>query len=178
MFNNLRLLEAVAGIREKESPEMSKITRRNFLDSSARISAGLAAASGIGASLPAAPAVRTSQGDPVDKIHVALIGSGGMGRSNLRDFLRLPDVECLAIADVDDRQVGQGVRQVEERRGSRPEAYRDFRQILDRKDIDAVIVGTPDHWHALPTIFACQAAWVFNGGGSGNKVHFFSAGLP
>jgi len=135
---------------------MSKITRRNFLDSSAKVSAGVAAAR-IGTSLAATPAVRTAPGDPVDKIHVALIGSGGMGRGDLGDFLRLDEVECLAIADVDDRQVEHGARLVEEKRGSRPDGYRDFRKILDRKDIDAVIVGTPDHWHALPTIFACEA---------------------
>ena len=136
---------------------MSKITRRGFLDSSAKISVGVAAAAGLGSSAVGAPSVRTSQGSPNEKLHLGLIGSGGMGRSNLRDFLRLDDVECLALADVDERQIGHGSKLVEERRGKRPDGYRDFRQMLDRKDIDAVIIGTPDHWHALPTIIACEA---------------------
>ena len=105
----------------------------------------------------AAPSVRTSQGDPIDKIGVGLIGSGGMGRGDLRDFLRLEEVDCIAVADVDERQIEVGKKLVEERRGKRPDGYRDFRKIIDRKDIDAVIVGTPDHWHALPTIYACES---------------------
>ena len=135
---------------------MSEITRRSFLDQSAKGAAGVAAVAGAGNSV-AASSVRTTQGDPVDKLHVGLIGSGGMGKSNLRDFLRLEEIECLAVADVDEQRVESGRSLVEERRGKRPDGYRDFRRIIDRKDIDAVIVGTPDHWHALPTIIACQA---------------------
>ncbi|MGH9340106.1 MAG: Gfo/Idh/MocA family protein [Acidobacteriota bacterium] len=124
---------------------MKKINRRTFTT----LTAGALAAPSILAN--------SSQVSPNDKIHVALIGCGGMGRSNLRDFLRLDEVECLAVADVDEKRIAGGTRLVEERRGKKPDGYRDFRQIIDRNDIDVVIVGTPDHWHALPTIYACQS---------------------
>lgn len=135
---------------------MARITRRSFLDNSAKVSAGVAAAAGVGSAV-AASSVRTSQGDPAGKLNIGLIGAGGMGRANLRDFLRLKEVECLAVADVDERQVERGKALVEESRGRRPDGYKDFRKLIDRKEIDAVIVATPDHWHALPTIYACQA---------------------
>lgn len=133
---------------------MKKITRRGFLNESARVSTGIAA---IGAaSATGAATVRTSQGSPNDRIHIGLIGSGGMGRADLRDFLRLEEIDCLAVADVDKRRIEEGVRTVEQRRGKRPDGYQDFRRLIERDDIDVVIVGTPDHWHALPTIHACE----------------------
>jgi len=132
---------------------MKSITRRNFLDTSAKVSA---VAAGLGA-VSTGSAASNGAVSANDKINVALIGSGGMGRGDLRDFLRNPEIECLAIADVDTAQSAKGVELVEEMRGSRPDTFQDFRKILDRKDIDAVIVATPDHWHALPTIMACQA---------------------
>lgn len=132
---------------------MSKLTRRNFLKSSAVAASGVTAAGAA----KATPGASTRQASANDKIHIGLIGCGGMGRYNLSDFLRSDEVECLAIADVDTAQLEQGLELVESRRGKRPEGYQDFRRLLDRNDIDAVIVATPDHWHALPTIQACQS---------------------
>lgn len=123
---------------------MKKVTRRSFLENSAKLSA-------------AAAAVSTTQGSPNDQINVALVGCGGMGGGDLRDFLRLNEIQCLALADVDDRHAAEKAAMVEKSRGKRPDTHRDFRRILDRKDIDVIIVATPDHWHALPTIMACQA---------------------
>lgn len=134
---------------------MAKVTRRKFLNNSAKAASGAAAA----ASLGTAAAVERESGpvSPNDKIHLGLIGAGGMGGYDLRDFLRVPEVECLAVADVDEDHLDEKVKGVEERRGKRPEGYKDFRRLLDRSDIDVVIVATPDHWHALPTIYACQS---------------------
>ncbi len=132
---------------------MSKITRRSFLGSSAAMASGAAVASTT-ATAAQGPAGASSAND---KIHLGLIGCGGMGRYNLSDFLRVKEVECLALADVDDAQLEEGRKLVESRRDSSPERYKDFRQLLDRQDIDVVIVATPDHWHALPTILACQS---------------------
>ncbi len=132
-------------------PPMSKFTRRSFLKTSA------AAASGAAAATSATASISQSGTSANDKVHVGLIGAGGMGRYNLSDFLRVPEVECVAIADVDPAQLEEGRKLVEGRRDRKPELYGDFRRLLDRQDIDAVIVGTPDHWHALPTIMACQS---------------------
>jgi predicted dehydrogenase len=133
---------------------MEKITRRSFLDSSTRFSAGATLAAGVSASAVTASA---RQASPNDQINVALVGCGGMGKANLRDFLRVQEVQCLAVCDVDDQRIEEAALMVEKSRGKRPEGFRDFRAVMDLRDIDAVIVGTPDHWHALPTIYACQA---------------------
>jgi predicted dehydrogenase len=93
-----------------------------------------------------------------DRIRVALIGCGGMGRGDLRDFLRIKNVRCVALCDVDDAQSSKAAADVEGQGFERPNLVtRDFRRILEEKDLDAVIVATPDHWHALPTVLACQA---------------------
>ena len=96
----------------------------------------------------------------MDQVRLGVIGCGGMGRSNLRDFVKVPGVQCVALCDVDDAQVAKTqaeVLDVDTVRQKPESITRDFRKVLDRKDIDAVIVATPDHWHALPTILACHA---------------------
>ncbi|MDA2939298.1 Gfo/Idh/MocA family oxidoreductase [Acidobacteria bacterium AH-259-A15] len=138
---------------------MKRMTRRKFLDSSTKAASGVTALA-VGSSRTWAEPLasgETKTVSPNDKIHVALIGSGGMGKGDLRDFLRIDEVECLAIADVDQGRLAEGIDLVEQRRDKSPDAYQDFRRIIDRKDIDVVIVATPDHWHALPMIYACQA---------------------
>jgi predicted dehydrogenase len=81
-----------------------------------------------------------------------------MGRSDLRDFLRNKNTECAALCDVDDEQSARTARFAEEQFSQKPSLMaRDFRKVLDDKGIDAVIVATPDHWHALPAVMACQA---------------------
>ena len=135
---------------------MNRMTRRRFLGNTARTTAAATAAvAGLGTA--AVLDGRQKQAAPSDKIRVALIGSGGQGKADLGAFLKLPAVDCPAIADVDDKHMAEGVKMVADARGKNPDGYKDFRQILDRKDIDAVIVATPDHWHALATILACQA---------------------
>jgi predicted dehydrogenase len=136
---------------------MKRISRREFLGSSTKAFAGTAVMASGFESVSQSAGVQARKAGPNDKIHVALIGSGGMGKSDLSAFLRLPEVDCLAVADVDEGHLIEGLKIVETARGKRPDGYRDFRKILDRPDIQAVIVGTPDHWHALATILACQA---------------------
>jgi predicted dehydrogenase len=135
---------------------MTKRTRRNFLKDAAAGAAGASVAS-----LATAPGVSARSQDKVAganrRVRVGLVGCGGMGTGDLRAMLRL-GAECVALCDVDDEQTAKARANVEKNHQQTPAfVTRDFRRLLDRKDIDVVIVGTPDHWHALQTVMACQA---------------------
>jgi predicted dehydrogenase len=88
-----------------------------------------------------------------DKVVVGVIGTGRMGMSNLEDFAKQPEVEIAAVCDVYQPNLDQALKST----NGAAKTYKDFREILDRKDIDAVVVAAPDHWHAVPTVLACQA---------------------
>ena len=100
---------------------------------------------------------RAGEPGPNDKIRVGLIGGGGQGCRDLQFFLDNPEVDCPVVCDVDDRHLADGVKVCTGKGRPQPATEKDFRRVLERKDIDAVIVATPDHWHALPTVMACQA---------------------
>jgi len=130
--------------------------RRRFLKES--IGFGATSAALLGPTASAASADRVAGAN--ERIRIGLIGCGGMGRSNLRDFVRSPNVQCVALCDVDDAQVRKTQEEIldVEPVGQKADlTSRDFRRVLERKDIDAVIIATPDHWHAIPTIQACEA---------------------
>ncbi len=131
---------------------MRNITRRKFLERSALT---MAAFPVVGSAVWPRPG-RIEPG-PNEKIRVGLIGSGGMGRGDLACFLANPEVDCPVVCDPDDAQIGHAIQLVEEKRGHKPDGVKDFRRVIDRKDVDVVLVGTPDHWHALPMILSCQA---------------------
>lgn len=103
---------------------------------------------------PAVTAAAAQIGKPNDKLGVALIGCGGMGRADLIDFQKQPEVEIRALCDVFRPSADAAAKLVE---GTAPQIVSDYRRLLDRKDIDVVIVATPDHWHPLITIQACAA---------------------
>ncbi len=124
------------------------ITRRGFVGA-VGMTAG--AASVIGA-----PAFATGA-SANEKVRLGLIGAGSRGGQLLDSFLPQTDVEIVAIADVDDRHAGETADRVKKKKGNTPETARDYRGMLDRKDVDAVIIATPDHWHALPAIHAVLA---------------------
>src|SRR5438093_5774002 len=138
---------------------MKPKSRRKFLQDSVSLSAAAGSALLSANTLMAGTAASSARVlGANDRIRVALIGCGGMGRGDLKDFLRVKNVECVALCDVDDEQSDKALKVTEEQVSQRPALVtRDFRKVLDQKDIDAVIVATPDHWHALPTIMACQA---------------------
>jgi predicted dehydrogenase len=104
-----------------------------------------------------AHASRSFASAPSDKIQVGFIGLGGQGTSRLKEFMRQPDVVAAAVCDLDQKHLDAAAAAVEAAQGHKPVQYHDFRKLLERKDLDAVMVATPDHWHALPTIYACQA---------------------
>ena len=80
-----------------------------------------------------------------------------MGFSDLRSILKVPEVECGALCDVDASVLNRRADDVEEATGGRPALYSDFRRLLEDSSIDAVIIGTPDHWHCLMMVMACEA---------------------
>jgi predicted dehydrogenase len=121
------------------------VSRRAFIGTAA---AGLAFSTVVRASANPAPS---------DQIVIGMIGVGGMGTARLRELMKHPDVRIGAICDVDNRHVDRAVGLVEQGRGDKPERFSDFRRLLDRRDIDAVVVVTPDHWHAIPTVAAFRA---------------------
>ena len=95
---------------------------------------------------------------PSERIVLGTIGCGGMGRGNTRGFMRQPDAQVVAMCDVDSKQLEQGRGDVNKHYGNDDCAkYSDFRDLLARKDIDAVTVATPDHWHGLITVMAAYA---------------------
>ncbi len=136
---------------------MKHIDRRGFLGTSAVTAAGMA----IGA-----PAITRglAQSSPNERVNVAVVGihgrggggpNGGIG--HIREFSRVPNVRVVTLCDVDENQFPDKVAQAEEVSGFRPKTEVDFRKVLEDKDIDAVSIATPEQWHALQTIWACQA---------------------
>jgi predicted dehydrogenase len=131
------------------------VSRRRFLANSIVCPVVFSSAWGsepLASSLAAKEAV-----PPSEKIRVGFIGVGGMGSGTLNGFLGHEDVDVPVVCDVYAPNANQAREKIEKVRGKAPDMIKDFREVLDRKDIDAVVVSTPDHWHALPSILACQA---------------------
>lgn len=95
---------------------------------------------------------------PSDRINVGVIGCNGQGFADLVPFLDHKNVECLALCDIDESVLNRRAADVEKIRSKKPaNLYKDWRKLIDNKDINVVIVGTPDHWHCLQMIAACEA---------------------
>ncbi|GAA0879117.1 Gfo/Idh/MocA family oxidoreductase [Algoriphagus jejuensis] len=123
--------------------------RRNFLKSSTLLAGGLWLSPNL---IQARNKIA-----PSDKVRVALFGGKNMGFNILKHHLALPEVECVALCDIDQNILDSRIKEVEEITGKKPDRFTDFRKLLERTDIDAVIIGTPDHWHCLIAVAACQA---------------------
>ncbi|HKQ79457.1 MAG TPA: Gfo/Idh/MocA family oxidoreductase [Blastocatellia bacterium] len=89
-----------------------------------------------------------------DRIRVGVIGPGRQGRGLMKTFMKNPDAQIVALCDVFQPHLDFAIKDA---MLEGVETYKDFRKILDRKDVDAVIVASPDHWHALQLVMACQA---------------------
>lgn len=135
---------------------MNRISRRGFLRQSAAVSTGVWAGTGLGY----APWLRAAGANDAIRLAVVGVGSrvkaGGMGRNEIRHFRTIPGVRVVALCDVDSANLGPEVENLRKDNES-VEAYADVRKLLENKDIDAIVVTTPNHWHALVTIWACQA---------------------
>ncbi|MBN2473313.1 MAG: Gfo/Idh/MocA family oxidoreductase [Pirellulales bacterium] len=123
---------------------MQKTTRRTFLK---RGCIG-------GAALALAPHARVLGAN--DDLRVATVGFGGQGGLHIRLLRELPGVRVVALCDADRTVLDRGLKQAKDL-GQSVEGHRDVRKLLDDKNIDAVTTATPDHWHALVTVWACQA---------------------
>ena len=96
---------------------------------------------------------------PSDQLNIGAIGINGMGWSNVKAALKVAGVNLVAVCDVDKNVIDKRLAELAKMNidVSKIKVYADYRQMLDQKDVDAVIIGTPDHWHALQMIHACQA---------------------
>lgn len=121
------------------------ITRRTFIQSSLSTAAALSAAG------PALGALGAN-----DRIRLGVIGTGGRGNAHIHDLKNHSDVELVAICDVDDAQLDRAAQNAAGF-GAKPERYKDFRKLIDRKDIDAVFITSCCHWHAIPAVQAIRA---------------------
>jgi predicted dehydrogenase len=92
-----------------------------------------------------------------EKINVAVVGVGGRGTAHVREYLGIPEARVAAVCDVNTAQTERAGQLVNKAYGSNPKYYQDLRKLYEDKDIDAVSIATPNHWHALATIWACQA---------------------
>lgn len=92
-----------------------------------------------------------------DRINVGLIGCKGMGFADLTSMLKMSDIAVIALCDVDERVLAQRTADLEKAGVKKPKWYKDYRKLLENKDIDVVIIGTPDHWHCLLLTDAIKA---------------------
>src|SRR5215475_12881798 len=92
-----------------------------------------------------------------DRVRVAVCGVRGRGHDHLRGFSRVANTELAALCDVDENVLNQRLGNVEKMGLPKPKSYVDVRKLLEDKDIDAVSIATPNHWHSLIAIWACQA---------------------
>jgi len=92
-----------------------------------------------------------------EKVNLAIVGVGSRGRAHVNGYLGIDTARIAAVCDVDTAQTERAVAMVEKAQGHKPKIYQDLRKLYEDKDIDAVSIATPNHWHALSTIWACQA---------------------
>ena len=94
---------------------------------------------------------------PNDTVRIATVGLRGRGKSHMQAFTSLPNVDLVALCDIDDSVLATAAKFVTEKRGKEPATYKDLRKLLEDKSIDAISIATPNHQHTLQTIWAMQA---------------------
>ncbi len=122
-----------------------EINRRDFLTKTA--------AGTVAAGLGLARAATAKKAPPSDRVRAGAIGTGRQGSYDFEAFAQQPDGEVVAVCDVYQPNLQKAMKAA----GGKAQSYTDFRQVLDRKDIDVIIIGTPDHWHPLLMVEACKA---------------------
>ena len=140
-------------------------SRRNFVKTASIVA--------LGATLPLeAIASLRRRISPNDRIQIGLIGANNQGFTDLKSFLLNSDVECTAIAEVDENVYNRRAEELVKANFRKPVFYRDYRKMLEDKDLDIVIIGTPDHWHCLMLVHALEAGKdVYLEKPIGNSIH-------
>ncbi|TWT89559.1 Gfo/Idh/MocA family protein [Neorhodopirellula pilleata] len=139
------------------------IARRQFLQSTA-------GALTAGALIAGSPAVHAQS--KTKRYRTALIGSGWWGMNILKEAMAAGNTKVVALCDVDQDKLELGAEEVEDLSGDSPKTFTDFRELLDKQEIDIAIVATPDHWHALNTIAAIEkGAHIFVEKPTGHTIH-------
>ncbi len=125
-------------------------SRRDFIKTASVLAAGSV--------IPLTSLSKANMGiSPSDKIRVGLIGAHGQGFSDLTSFLKNPEVDCVAMCDIDRNVLTNRTDTLIKRGFTKPKLYVDYRKMLENKDIDVIINGTPDHWHCLILVDALEA---------------------
>jgi predicted dehydrogenase len=130
-----------------------KHTRRAFINTSAKA----AMAAGLATTLSWESLAEAKNLIPAnDKINVGVIGVNGMGWANTQSFLKIPEVTIAALCDVDENVLNKRKEELNAK-GMKVKTYGDYRKMLEDKDLNVIIIGTPDHWHCLQMVEACAA---------------------
>ncbi len=131
-------------------------SRKKFLHQSAALLGGGLLASAVDNS---AFAIFKNRISPSDQLNIGAIGINGMGWSNVKAALKVPGVNLVAVCDIDSNVIDKRLKELSATNydTSKIKQYGDYRKLLEQKDVDAVIIGTPDHWHTLIMIHACEA---------------------
>ena len=124
------------------------VTRRDFLKQTSLFAAGAAALAG-------APTLAAAGAN--DKVRVGVIGCNGRGMAHIAGWLQVPNIEIAYICDVDTRAIDKGIAAVCKQQAQKPKGVQDLRRLLEDREVDAVSIATPDHWHTPATILACAA---------------------
>ena len=130
---------------------MPSIDRRDFLNRSGKAAAGAATGAAV------LTASRRAHAAANDKIQLGFIGLGGRGGALLQGFAQRLDCQIAALCDVNGGRLAQAKKVAEQRIGGNITVYEDLRKMLADESIDAVVIATPDHWHSLASVWACQA---------------------
>jgi predicted dehydrogenase len=130
----------------------SKVGRRDFLETCVKNGAGLATLSGISFLTPPQRVWGAN-----DRVRMAVAGIRGQGFTHIEGFSGVPNTEVAAVCDVDENVIAQRLADMQKRNLPKPKVYIDYRKLLEDKSIDAVSIATPNHWHSLMGIWACQA---------------------
>jgi predicted dehydrogenase len=134
---------------------MSSLNRRDFFNHSAVISAALAGLANV-------PLLRAEEKvqrrtDPNETLRVAVVGVNGRGMSHVGGFNGVNGCEIVTICDCDEAVIGKAMDAVEKKRGVKPKYEKDFRKVIEDKNIDIISIATPNHWHSLMAIWAMEA---------------------
>jgi len=139
---------------EKKGATPKKLSRRSFLQ---RTGIATAAAIGIPTIIPASARGADGHVAPSNRIVMGAIGVGSQGTSNLGNLIKVKEIHYVAVCDVDEGHRTNAQQKVNEAYGNQDcKGYNDFREMLERKDLDAVSIAVPDHWHSIPAIMAAN----------------------